>query len=250
MTESVIDKQRRSFDNLVEEGVYSGDFEHAPKAKSFVGAVLSAVLPRLPRRRPLTLLDCGCGTGAWIAFLGSALQEAGVDEIRCCGFDLSGRMVEVARDKLAGLVEAQDLHAGDILEETSYRFDGPDAGFDLIFAYDVVQQLPRRRQYEACEMMAKRLAPEGLALIFDNDCHSKFGRRMARRKFFTRYCGLKLVPRYYCNAAYPPLERFRQRLEAASWDTAMHIRPDRVKRALVVGQQSSGQADAKNRGSF
>ncbi len=250
MTASVIDKQRRSFDHLVEEGVYSEDFDHAQKAKDFVGAVLSSVLPRLPRRRPLTLLDCGCGTGAWIAFLASALQDAGVGEVRCCGFDLSGKMVEVARDKLAGLVEAQNLHAGNILEEASYRFDKLDAGFDLIFAYDVVQQLPRRQQYGACETMAKHLAPEGLALIFDNDSQSKFGRRMARRKFFTRYCGLKLVPRYYCNAAYPPLERFRNRLDAASWNTDLHVRSDSVKRALVVGKRSSGDAAAESRGSL
>ena len=93
-------------------------------------------------------------------------------------------MIEVARGKLAGLVEAKDLHAGNILEDASYDFGDLDTGFDLIFAYDVVQQLPRRQQYGACEMMAKHLSPEGFALIFDNDSHSKFGRRMARRKFF------------------------------------------------------------------
>ncbi len=244
MTASLLDRQRCSFDNLVEEGVYSQDFEHAPDAKAFVGAVLAAVAPRLVPGRPLTLLDCGCGTGAWLAFLAAALREAGFAEIRCCGFDLSGKMVEVARHKLAGLAEPQDLHAGNLLEETSYDFAGLTSGVDLLFTYDVVQQLPCRQQYRACEIMANHLAPGGLALIFDNDSHSKFGRRMALRKFLTRYCGLSLVPRYYCNAAYPPLERFRRRLAAAAWDAAIHVRPDRVKRALVVGMPLGGEAGA------
>ena len=250
MTASLINQQRRSFDQLVEDGVYSQDFEHAPDAKAFVSAVLAAVMPRLVPGRPLTLLDCGCGTGAWLAFLAAALREAGFTEIRCCGFDLSGKMVEVARRKLAGLAEPQDLHAGNLLEETCYDFAGLTAGVDLLFTYDVVQQLPRRQQYRACEIMANHLAPGGLALIFDNDSHSKFGRRMALRKFLTRYCGLSLVPRYYCNAAYPPLERFRRRLAAASWDAAVHVRPDQVKRALVVEKPRGGAAGAEPRGSL
>ncbi len=250
MTASLIDQQRRSFDQLVEDGVYSQDFGHAPDAKAFVGAVLAAVMPHLAAGRPLTLLDCGCGTGAWLAFLAAALREAGFTEIRCCGFDLSGKMVEVARRKLAGLAEPQDLHAGNLLEETCYDFAGLTAGVDLLFTYDVIQQLPRRQQYRACEIMANHLAPGGLALIFDNDSHSKFGRRMALRKFLTRYCGLSLVPRYYCNAAYPPLERFRRRLAAASWDAAIHVRPDQVKRALVVEKPRGAEAGAEPRGSL
>jgi hypothetical protein len=57
---------------------------------------------------------------------------------------------------------------------------------------------------------------------------------MARRKILTRYLGLKLVPRYYCNAAYPPLERFRQRLAADGRQARVRVRQDQVKRALIV----------------
>lgn len=248
MTVSVTEKQRRSFDSLVEEGVYSDDFEHAPKAKAFVGEVLASVMPRLTPRRPLTLLDCGCGTGAWLAFLAQSLRDQGVGEIRCCGFDLSGKMVEVARRKLARVADPQDLRSGNVLEEASYDFAGLAGGFDLLFSYDVVQQLPKRQQYRVCEIMANQLAPGGLALIFDNDGQSKFGRRMAWRKFLTRYCGMKLVPRYYCNAAYPPLEKFRHRLNAESWNASIHVRPDQIKRALVVGKSIEGVAEAKPQG--
>jgi SAM-dependent methyltransferase len=247
MTTSLVDKQRRSFDQLVEAGVYSEDFEHAPAAKDFVGAVLAQAMPQPAPGRPLTVLDCGCGTGVWLAFLASTLRQVGIAEVRLCGFDLSGKMVEVARRRLAGLAEAKDLRAGNLLESSSYDFDGIPAGFDLIFAYDVVQQLPRRDQYAACELMASRLALGGSALVFDNDSRSKFGRRMARRKFFTRYFGLNLVPRYYCNASYPPLEQYRRRLAAASWNTAIHIRPDQVKRALVLTARHRGEPDQTTR---
>jgi SAM-dependent methyltransferase len=234
MISSLVDRQQRSFDRLVEEGVYSEDFDHAPAAKAFVTQVLSTTVARLDRRRPLNVLDCGCGTGAWLAFLATALREAGCEEARLCGFDLSSNMVEVARHRLEGLAEPGDLRMGNLLEASSYAFDGVGAGFDLIFTYDAIQQLPRRQQFDTCALMVNRLAPGGVALIFDNDSRSRFGRRMARRKILTRYLGLKLVPRYYCNAAYPPLERFRQRLAADGRQARVRVRQDQVKRALIV----------------
>src|SRR3546814_8047586 len=83
--------------------------------------------------------------------------------------------------------------------------------------------------------MAAALAPGGVALIFDNEADSRFGRRMALRKLLTRYCGLRLVPRYYCNAAYPRLERIRQGLaKDAMMNCEIVLRADGVKRALVV----------------
>lgn len=242
MTASVIDNQRRSFDGLVEEGVYSDDFEHPPAAKAFVAEVLSEILPRFERGRRLSILDCGCGTGAWLAFLAAQLSEQGVSAVRCCGFDLSGKMVEVARRKLVGVAAPQDLQTGNLLDEKSYEFAGLENGVDLLFTYDVVQQLPRREQYQACQAMAEHLAPGGIALIFDNDSQTRFGRRMARRKFFTRYFGLKLVPLYYCNAVYPPLEQFRRRLAADAWDASIHVRRDGIKRALVVQRPRSDAA--------
>jgi len=240
MTTSLVDKQRRSFDQLVEEGVYSDDFDHAPAAKAFVGQVLAEVLPRLPANRPLRVLDCGCGTGAWLTFVAAALRDAGVGEARLCGFDLSGNMVEVARRKLAGLADPADLRTGNLLEPASYGFAGAEDGFDLILTYDAIQQLPRRQQFATCELMVGRLAPGGIALIFDNDSQSPFGKRMAWRKFLTRYFGLRLVPRYYCNAAYPPLEQFRERLAGGALRASILVRADAVKRALVVERDRPG----------
>jgi SAM-dependent methyltransferase len=236
MTVSQIDVQRDSFDRLVEGGVYSPEFEHALPARDFVASVLADVLPRLDSKQPVRVLDCGCGTGAWLAFIAAELKAAGVDDSTICGFDLSGKMVEVAHAKLAGVANPDDLRVGNALEVESYEFASARDGFDLVFSYDVVQQLPRGKQFRACEIMVGQLSSNGFALIFDNDSQSKFGRRMGVRKFLTRYLGLRLVPRYYCNAAYPPLERYRRRLESAAWQTDIHIRVDDVKRSLVVSR--------------
>lgn len=244
MTSSLIDKQSRTFDALVEQGEYSDDFDHAPEAKAFVGDVVTDVFRRWVPSQTLTILDCGCGTGAWLDFLQSQFREAGISDVRLCGFDLSTKMVEVARRKMVKLAQPDDLRSGNVLEASSYEV-GP-GHFDLVFAYDVIQQLPRREQYAACELMLSRLNPRGAAIIFDNDRQSPFGRRMGVRKFLTRYCGLRLVPRYYCNAAYPPLERFRQRLIANTWEARIRIRPDQIKRALVV-QRREPESNATTR---
>lgn len=235
-----IRKQGQSFDSLVSKGVYSQSFDHAPDHKAFVRDVLVLVTSRLPSKKPLTLLDCGCGTGSWLAFVHDVLAEQGITDVRCMGFDLSGNMVQVARERVRRIASSEDIKQGDVLDVASYQFAGLAGGVDLLFSYDVVQQLPRRQQYAACQRMAERLAPGGLALIFDNDSKSPFGRRMAKRKFVTRYFGLPLVPRYYCNAAYPPLQLFRNRLnDNDAYQAEIQVRSDEKKWALIVERNAT-----------
>jgi SAM-dependent methyltransferase len=241
----LLDRQRRSFDGLVETGIYDLAFDHPAVAKAFVSQVLSRVVPRLSRRGRLSILDCGCGTGAWLTYLHRQLVAAGLTSPRLCGFDLSERMVEVARTKLHGLAEASDIRCGNVLDRESYAFDGMDGGFDLVFTYDVVQQLPRAHQMESCRVVLDSVAGGGVALIFDNDAESPFGRRMALRKFLTRYCGLQLVPDYYCNASYPRLERLRQKLQREGGvSTEVVVRDDALKRGLIAMREASTRATA------
>jgi SAM-dependent methyltransferase len=241
-----LERQRKSFDDLVDSGVYSADFDHAPAAKAFVDTVLRQIVARLNRQAPLKVLDCGCGTGAWLAFLHDRLVQAGVTDLRLCGFDLSERMVEVAREKLRGLAAPADVRPGNVLELASFAPADLGGGFDLIFTYDVVQQLPRARQLDACLAIAEALSPGGVALIFDNDAQTRFGRRMGWRKFLTRYFGLRLVPRYYCNASYPPLERFRRRIaDDAALRAENVVRADGVKRALIVARGTAAALEGE-----
>lgn len=240
MSAHLLERQRKSFDGLVEAGVYDADFDHAPAAKLFVAGVLQEIAPSLPRRTPLSVLDCGCGTGAWLGFLHAQLTDGGFEGPALYGFDLSERMVALAQRKLQGLAPPHHLRPGNLTDRRSYVFEDMTRHFDLIFTYDVVQQLPPSHQSDACKAIADALAPGGTALIFDNDAASRFGRRMALRKILTRYAGLRLVPRYYCNAKYPPLEKICRTLErAAGLRARIAVRSDGIKRALVVERQGS-----------
>lgn len=242
MNSDLLDRQRDSFNSLVDSEVYSADFEHSERAKAFVAGVLDRMAAARAWTQPISLLDCGCGTGAWLQFIHQTLARAGHDKSRLCGFDLSDRMVAVARQKLGGIADPTDIRTGNALDPQSFAFPGMADGFDVIFTYDVVQQLPRRQQFEACLGIARALAPGGTAIVFDNDSETRFGRRMAFRKFMTRYFGLKLVPRYYCNAAYPPLERFRQKLNATpELRTEIVVSPSGVKRALLIERGASAE---------
>lgn len=239
MNSDLPERQKASFDSLVDSGVYSAEFDHSAPAKAFVGKVLQEAVARLAQG-PVNVLDCGCGTGAWLDFVRQQLLQTGRATHRLCGFDLSERMIDVAHERLRGSADASDVRQGNVLDPSSYVFAGLEGGFDLIFTYDVVQQLPRARQIEACFVIAAALAPGGIALIFDNDANTRFGRRMAMRKFLTRYFGLKLVPRYYCNAAYPPLDKFRIRIgQKASLKADIVVRADGAKRALIVQRETA-----------
>lgn len=225
--------RRESFNSLVDEGVYSDDFDHPPALKDFVQRMLAAHAPRGHSDGPLRLIDCGCGTGLWLDFVSKQVATAG-EGLLACGFDLSDGMVALAQRRLADA----HIQQGDLLDPAAYRFDVATAGFDLLFAFDVVQQLPPRHQLAACRLMAQQLAPGGVALIFDHDKASPYGRAMGRKKFITRYLGVPLLPRYYCDARYPPLARFAQQLSAEPGLRAELI-PDSAtpKMALVLTKQ-------------
>ena len=201
--------RRESFHSLVAEGVYSDDFDHPPALKDFVQRMLAAHAPRGGEAQPLRVLDCGCGTGLWLEFIIARVQPRGAGLV-ACGFDLSDGMVQLAQHRLG----QAHIQQGDLLDPAAYRFAAAPAGFDLLFAFDAVQQLPPRHQYAACRLMAHQLAPGGVALIFDHDRASPYGRAMGRKKFITRYLGIPLLLRYYCDASYPPLARFAQQLAA------------------------------------
>ena len=153
------DAQRDAFGQLARDGVYSDDFAHPPHARAFFADIIGGVAG--DGAAPLRILDCGCGTGAWLAEAHALLAAAGERPLALYGFDLTAEMVAIAADKLGRLHDQVAVHEGDILNADSYRFDGLDGGFDIVFAYDVVQQLPRARQAEAVRTMLAQLAPGG-----------------------------------------------------------------------------------------
>lgn len=226
--------QTRAFGELVRAGVYSADFAHSPKAKAFFQATLRSIAPAAAGRA-LRILDCGCGPGYWLEVTHEALCDLGQPAPQLYGFDITPEMIDAARGRLAGIVPQAHLRAGDILEDASYDFAGEASEFDVVFAYDVVQQLPRRHQERACRQVAAHVTPGGSALIFDQDWQTPFGLRMEVRKFITRHFKVPLVPAYYCNARYPALGRIGARLARAGRFTAeVRQAPDFQKRVLIL----------------
>lgn len=225
-------KQRDAFGQLARDGVYSDDFAHPQPAREFFASILTGISGATSPR--LRILDCGCGTGAWLAEAWALLAPDDSRQLELYGFDLTAEMVAIAADKLGRLTDAVAVHEGDILNAASYRFDGNDR-YDIVFAYDVVQQLPRARQADAVRTMLAHLAPGGRAIIFDHEHTSAYGLRMARRKFFTRYFRLPLVPRYYCNARYPYLKKISAQLEADGYDEISLVADSRDRKyALTI----------------
>ncbi len=226
---------QEAFGDLVRKGVYGAEFSHPPHAQAFFRQVFTAELTRFPCDRALSVLDCGCGPGAWLALASDIARSEGIENTVCFGFDVTREMVEVARRRLAQVVPEENIHEGNMLHDTSYGFPGGADSFDIIFTYDVIQQLPGREQFKALLAMVSRLTPDGVVIIFDQDCRTSFGRKMAFKKFMTRYLGMDMVPRYYCNASYPPLAKFGARMaQQGRYLPDIKIADEGQKRALVI----------------
>ncbi len=236
--------QQRNFGALARAGRFRAGFKHKPEARAFVRkSVLESIesIEAGGAARPagatagLKVLDCGCGAGAWLDFIRSELTGRVAVPPRCYGFDLTAEMVALARLRLPDLPPGQ-LRQGDILDPESYSFDPEEPKFDLIFCYDVVQQLPRELQLPACETMAAHLTDGGVALIFDRERNSLFGWVMGGVKFLRRYLKLPLVPAYYTAARYPPLNRFARALEQRGYQTGIKAASNGRRRAMTVRQ--------------
>lgn len=226
-------QQQQAFSKLIGQGVYSNRFQHDPDAQKFFEDAMRHALSLIPSSDETSILDCGCGTGDWLEFFHNT--QGGKHIFQYFGFDLTPGMIDLARQRLAAHVPADHLHPGDILNEPSYVFGTPDQTFDVIYTYDVIQQLPGDMQFQACLTLLKKLAPGGVAVIFDHDRQSWYGIKMGFKKFVTKYLRLRLVPDYYCLGRYPPLAWFARWITARkAYTTEIRIAPDGKKRALIV----------------
>jgi len=233
--------QRRTFGRLVRAGVYGTGFEHSAKAKNFVRNCLRTWVP-VAGDRGLRILDCGCGTGVWLDFIRGELERGGDSSHQYYGFDLTPEMIEVAHERLRTIPPAH-LRIGDIMAAGSYAFDGEASLFDLIFCYDVVQQLPPQLQLQACEMMTAHLTTNGTVLILDQDCHSLFGRAMGYANLLKHRFGLPLLPTHYTATHYPPLGKLAHRFAGRGWRTGIVSSPNGRKRALTIQRSSAAEGD-------
>lgn len=220
------------YEELIASGVYTTGTVHGPPDRSIVAKVLGEAL-RDRSGKPLRVLDVGCGPGEWLLTIAAIAKDRNIDPLRLWGMDVTPGMIELAGERLAAAALDPVLGIGDILDRSTYG-DVDGEGFDLIFTFDVVQQLPRASQFAAVEAMVSALRPGGVLTMFDHDRATPFGRRMGLKKWLTRHGPYPFVPRWYIHAAYPPLEAFARRLAASDRHVRTVGAPDTPRRVLIV----------------
>lgn len=223
------------YESLIAQGVYAARFHHAPAERGFVAEVLRTILePRCERGQTVRILDCGCGPGEWLDDVGTLAADMGLVGLVRMGFDITPGMVALARERLGAEPGRLALWTGDILDPHSLL--PPDAiSFDVVYAFDVIQQLARSDQRTAVDNMLASTAVGGATVVFDNDRDSPYGRRMGLKKWVTRYTHLPLVPRYYIESAYPRLGRLAATYAAdPRLGVRIEARPVTDKVALVI----------------
>ncbi len=225
------------YEHLIRAGVYSNGAGHGGPDQRFVRSVMTPVLAAMGARR-LRILECGCGPGQWLDEIGALAGEVSGEPADLTGFDVTPGMVDLASQRFAGRTPPVRVFAGDVLDPVSYRAADAGAaaspGYDVVVAFDVVQQLPRERQLEAVELMAGAVRAGGALLVFDHDSRSKFGRWMGTKKWLRRHARLPLVPEWYIHAAYPPLAEFARRLNGRDQTFAQVVTVPPAHRAALV----------------
>jgi ubiquinone/menaquinone biosynthesis C-methylase UbiE len=220
------------YHGLIRGGIYSSSSRHGPPDRQFFAEVLTGIVDALPTR-PVTILECGCGSAEWLEEAGRLAAASHATAVQLAGFDITPGLVELARERLRDRVAAERLLVGDVLDPGIYSSLG--GTFDLVFAFDVVQQLPRAEQRDAVERMLGAVQVGGVLAVFDHDRRSPYGRRMGMKKWITRHLRIPLVPRWYIHAAYPPLGGYAASL-AGHRDLAVRMAtsPSWPRRALIV----------------
>jgi SAM-dependent methyltransferase len=101
------------------------------------------VLEQLPDRRPLRVLDVGCGNGRFAGLLAELLQP---EQLQYLGIDGSAELLQLAR--------ARHAAAGAFLQHDFLREALPRGPFDLVALFGVLHHVPgeraRRALIEAC----------------------------------------------------------------------------------------------------
>jgi demethylmenaquinone methyltransferase/2-methoxy-6-polyprenyl-1,4-benzoquinol methylase len=161
------------------KAAYFDDQVRAPWAALEYGAAEADKIQQLLRVGAIApgqrILEPGCGTGRLTAVLATAVGDTG----SVVALDISVRMVQAARELLAGRTNVQVMHTA--LED----FRGAARRFDRIVCHQVFPHFDDPAV--AVRRMADLLAPSGLVVVAHfinvaevNDRHRKAGTAVAR----------------------------------------------------------------------
>jgi ubiquinone/menaquinone biosynthesis C-methylase UbiE len=131
---------------------------------AFVGAFLDSDLRRALQppgplversgiREGMTVLEVGCGSGAYTTFVARAVGTEG----RVCALDIQAAMLRRLRQKLSR-PEHQDIQNVELYEKSAYDLPFDDGIFDVVYMITVLQEIPDPRRALA---EAKRVLKAG-----------------------------------------------------------------------------------------
>lgn len=219
----MINRNIEAIESLINKGIYSVNFNQPLWAQAFVLKIMSSFI----NDNTKNILECGSGTGFWIKFLFSKYPS-----IKFYGFDLSSKMVELAKKNFGFLPEVS-IKQGNILDTKSFSF-GDTSNFDIVFCYDVIQQLYQKDYLKAIYQMLSHINKDGLVIVFDNERLSLYSFKMNLKKLITKFLKIPLVPIEFCDVRYPSLQYLKKIVEKNGYKCKLVISPNKIKRALII----------------
>lgn len=138
------------------------DLENAFSARK--PYILSVIRHHFPSNRDTTILDLGCGSGAYLYFL------KGLNYSDLSGVDVSIEQVALAH-KL-GL----DTVICDSIE--SYLQSQPDSSIDVVLLMDVIEHMERQALFDLLDQVIRVLRPSGRCLLHIPNAEGIFGMRI------------------------------------------------------------------------
>ena len=145
----------KAIESLIDKGIYNPNFKQPKWAKEFFAESIKKIMTPTMK----TILECGVGTGFWIKLL-QALYPGHV----FYGFDISDKMLQIAKVNL-GFSKNILLKKGDILQDESFHFNNISS-FDMIFCYDVIQQISNKNYISVIRNMLRHINKNGVVIIF------------------------------------------------------------------------------------
>lgn len=210
-------KQREVFAAEAEKGTYGFSHFHSSKSRRFFLQILEHSLAGLWKtKETMRVLECGVGDGAWLETI---MQERIWAPNEIAGFDLTPELVEISRERFRRMPKSQNsvvfLKTGDITDDNAYYLSQKSTAkkFNLVFCYDVIQQLPDALRLIAVQRMVNWMADNGCAIVFDKHRWTIANLKMGIKKFITKFTGVKLVPKFYLQAHYPNMKQLAQLAE-------------------------------------
>lgn len=109
-------------------------------------------------RQGMTVLDLGCGSGAFIPFVARAVGDGG----KVYAVDIQPAMLRQLERKLAR-AENQDIKNIELKQASAYHLPFEDRSLDLVYMVTVLQEIPDRGR--ALREIKRVLKPNGILAV-------------------------------------------------------------------------------------